>query len=59
MTTPMHLYKVFLIRVDFKAGPSANFQTEVRAPNEQLAKRTAEAQYPGYRCSACTRIPGT
>ena len=46
----MVTYKVFLQRVDPKAGPSANFSFQVQAQNAQMAKVTAEAQYPGYRC---------
>ena len=46
----MVTYKVFLQRVDPKAGPSANFSFQVQAQNAQMTKVTAEAQYPGYRC---------
>jgi hypothetical protein len=28
----------------------------IQAPNYDLAKHTAEAQYPGYRASVCTRL---
>jgi hypothetical protein len=42
-------YSVLLTRVEAKAGPRANFRVEVRAPDAALAKRTAEAQFPGYR----------
>jgi hypothetical protein len=30
--------------------------TEHRTPNYEFAKVTAQAQYPGYRVSACTRL---
>lgn len=42
-------YSVLLTRVEPKAGPRASFRVEVRAPDAALAKRTAEAQFPGYR----------
>jgi len=46
----MYSYKVFMQRVQANAGPSANFSFQVQAVNAQMAKITAEAQYPGYRC---------
>lgn len=48
-SNPLRTYSVLLTRVDPKAGPRANFRAEVRAPDTTLAKRTAEAQFPGYR----------
>jgi hypothetical protein len=44
-----------LIRTDPKAQPLATIRIRVQAPNYDLAKHTAEAQYPGYRASVCTR----
>lgn len=46
----MNSYKVFMQRVQANAGPAANFSFQVQAVNAQMAKITAEAQYPGYRC---------
>lgn len=46
----MHTYSVLLSRVDPKAGMQANFSVNVQAPTSDMAKRTAEAQYPGYKC---------
>ena len=46
----MNTYKVFMQRVQANAGPAANFSFQVQAVNAQMAKITAEAQYPGYRC---------
>lgn len=46
----MNTYKVFMQRVQANAGPSANFSFQVQAVTSQMAKVTAEAQYPGYRC---------
>lgn len=56
----MHTYSVFLTRVDPKAGPKANFRIEVKAQDDQTAKRSAEAQFPGYKANgAASRVAGT
>lgn len=56
----IHTYSVLLTRVDPKAGPQANFRIEVKAPDDQTAKRTAEAQFPGYKAnSGASRVAGT
>jgi len=47
----MHTYTVLLQRQNPSAGPLANFRIEVQAANSQMARVTAEAQYPGYRCA--------
>jgi hypothetical protein len=47
---------VLLICIDPKVGPLATVRIQVEAPNYDLAKHTAEAQYPGYRASVCTRL---
>lgn len=46
----MNTYKVFMQRVQSNAGPRANFSFHVQAVTADMAKLTAEAQYPGYRC---------
>ena len=46
----MNTYKVFMQRVKENAGPSASFSFHVQALTSEMAKLTAEAQYPGYRC---------
>jgi hypothetical protein len=46
----MKTYSAFLQRVVANAGPRANFRITVQAVNSDMARVTAEAQYPGYRC---------
>jgi len=56
----MHTYSVLLSRVDPKAGPLSNIRVEVRAPDNETAKRTAMAQFPGYKAnSGASRVAGT
>lgn len=43
-------YSALLQRVTPNAGPRANFRITVQATDSQMAKITAEAQYPGYKC---------
>ncbi len=43
-------YSALLQRVAPNAGPRANFRITVQAVDSQMAKITAEAQYPGYKC---------
>lgn len=58
--TRMHKYSVLLTRADPKAGPLANLRIEVQAPDNETAKRTAMAQYPGYKAnSGASRIVGS
>jgi hypothetical protein len=58
--TIMHTYSVLLTRVDPKAGLKANFRVEVKAPDDQTAKRSAEGQFPGYKAnSGASRVQGT
>lgn len=54
----MNTYLVLLSRVDSKAGPKGNLKVEVKAPDPQTAKRTAEAQYPGYKYHSSSRVAG-
>jgi hypothetical protein len=55
----MHRYSVLLTRVQQNAGPLANLRIEVTAPDGETAKRTAQAQYPGYQArSGATPMPG-
>lgn len=55
----MHTYSVFLVRVESSAGPLSNLRIAVRAPDNETAKRTAAAQFPGSRAScAATRVLG-
>lgn len=46
----MKTYSAFLQRVIPNAGPRANLTITVQAINSDMARVTAEAQYPGYRC---------
>lgn len=46
----MKTYSAFLQRVIPNAGHLANLTITVQAVSSQMAKVTAEAQYPGYRC---------
>ncbi|MBL4834576.1 MAG: hypothetical protein JKY26_11470 [Pseudomonas sp.] len=46
----MKPYQAFLERVKFQAGPNATLKVVVNAPNALIARTTAEAQFPGYRC---------
>lgn len=43
-------YSALLQRVAPNAGPRANFRITVQATDSQMARITAEAQYPGYKC---------
>jgi hypothetical protein len=47
----MKTYSAFLQRVIPNAGPRANFKTTVQAVSSEMARITAEAQYPGYKCA--------
>lgn len=46
----MKIYSAFMQRVVATAGPQANFSITVQAVTSKMAKITAEAQYPGYKC---------
>lgn len=46
----MKTYSVFMQRTVAGAGPAANFTMTVQAISSAMAKATAEAQYPGYKC---------
>ncbi|CAN7308754.1 hypothetical protein LJR232_001528 [Aquipseudomonas alcaligenes] len=46
----MHSYSAFLQRVQPGAGPRANFSLIVQPVSSDMARITAEAQYPGYKC---------
>lgn len=54
----MHTYSVFLVRVESSAGPLSNLRVEVRAPDNETAKWTAAAQFPGYRATTAARVMG-
>jgi hypothetical protein len=55
-----HTYSVLLSRVDPKAGPKASFKVEVKAPDADAAKHTAEARFPGYKAkSGASRVVGS
>lgn len=47
----MKTYSAFLQRVTPNAGPRANFTITVQAVSSEMARVTAEAQYPGYKCA--------
>ena len=46
----MKTYRAFMHRVVATAGPQANFTITVQAVSSDMAKATAQAQYPGYKC---------
>lgn len=46
----MKTYSAFMQRVVPTAGPQASFSITVQAVTSNMAKITAEAQYPGYKC---------
>ncbi len=46
----MKTYSTFLQRVAPNAGQKANITISVRAISSEMARVTAEAQYPGYKC---------
>lgn len=48
----MKTYKAFMQRVTTGAGEKANFTITVQAASSDMARHTAEAQYPGYKCSS-------
>ena len=54
----IHTYSVFLVRVEANASPLSNLRIEIRAPDNETAKRTAAAQFPGYRASSASRVLG-
>lgn len=47
----MTTYFAFLQRRTPNAGPRANFTITVQAVSSEMARVTAEAQYPGYKCA--------
>lgn len=47
----MKTYSAFLQRVSAGAGQKANFTITVKAVSSEMARLTAEAQYPGYKCA--------
>ncbi|SCZ48739.1 hypothetical protein SAMN05216279_13119 [Pseudomonas oryzihabitans] len=52
----MRRYHVRLQRVKANAGPSAGFIITVDAVSSDMAKITAEARYPGYRCLSAPTV---
>ena len=46
----MKTYSAFMQRSIATAGPQATFTITVQAVSSAMAKVTAEAQYPGYKC---------
>lgn len=48
----MKTYKAFMQRVTASAGEKANFTIMVQAVSSDMARHTAEAQYPGYKCAS-------
>jgi len=48
----MKTYSAFLQRITPNAGPRANFKITVQAVSSEMARITAEAQYPGYKCAS-------
>jgi len=46
----MKTYRVSMTRTVPSAGPRATFVMTVQATSSAMARVTAEAQYPGYRC---------
>jgi len=54
----MRTYSMLLVHVGSSAGPVSNLRIEVRAPDNEMAKRTAAAQFPGYRAASASRVRG-
>ncbi len=53
----MKTYSVFMQRVQPNAGQLGNIKITVQAATAEMARLTAEAQYPGYRCfNSPTRV---
>lgn len=52
----MRHYHVRLQRVKANAGPSAGFIITVDAVSSDMARITAEARYPGYRCLSAPTV---
>ncbi|MBH3432653.1 MULTISPECIES: hypothetical protein [Pseudomonas] len=48
----MKTYSAFLQRIEHSAGQKANFTVRVQALTSEMARKTAEAQYPGYKCAS-------
>lgn len=48
----MKTYSAHMYRVRPNAGQRASFTITVQAVNSEMARVTAEAQYPGYKCSS-------
>jgi len=48
----MKTYSAFLQRVNPNAGQKANFTITVQAVTSEMARKTVEAQYPGYKCAS-------
>lgn len=48
----MKTYSAFLQRINSGAGQKANFTVTVQAVSSEMARVTAEAQYPGYKCAS-------
>lgn len=46
----MKTYIARLARATPTAGPQSSLTIVVRAPTSDIARLTAEAQFPGYRC---------
>lgn len=46
----MRTYTARLIRINPGAGPQSSLTIVVNAPSSEMARTTAEAQFPGYRC---------
>jgi hypothetical protein len=55
--TITHTYQVRLQRINPSAGPYATLTILVDAPNDRMAKLTAESQYHGYRATGAGRAP--
>ena len=54
----MHTYSILLVRVGSNAGPVSNLRIEVRAPDNETAKGTAAARFPGCRAASAARVLG-
>ncbi|MDF3935607.1 hypothetical protein [Pseudomonas citronellolis] len=48
----MKTYSAFLQRIRSDAGEKANLRVQVEAPSSAMARLTAEARFPGYRCAS-------
>jgi hypothetical protein len=54
----MHTYSAFLVRIKSSARPLSNLRIDVRAPDNETAKRLAAAQFPGDHTANASLVLG-